>query len=90
MKPTDRSRWLEQCRDLLTITPAPDAGPRNQTILPFLVELLEAAQDTASAVAENAIDDFRPIPPDATDRLNRILDNIAHQVYMASDVAPLD
>lgn len=50
----------------------PDSGPRNQPLLPLLVGLLDAAQATAKAVADNAWDDCLPLDRKlATDLANQ-------------------
>jgi hypothetical protein len=40
----------------------PAAGVRNEPLLPLLVGLLDAAQVTANAIADNAWDDCHPLP----------------------------
>ncbi len=47
----------------------PAAGVRNDPLLPLLVGLLDAAQVTAKAVADNAWDDCQPLPKELADDL---------------------
>jgi hypothetical protein len=50
----------------------PDSGRRNNPLLPLLVGLLDAAQQVADAVADNAWDESRPL-----DR--KLMADLAHQ-----------
>ena len=57
----------------------PDSGPLNQPLLPLLVALLDAAQVTAAAVADNAWDSGQPIPAE----LRQELESLAVQIQLA-------
>jgi hypothetical protein len=47
----------------------PDSGRRNQPILPLLVGLIDATQQVAYAVADNAWDESIPLDRELTDYL---------------------
>jgi hypothetical protein len=66
---------------LLTV---PDVGPRNQPLLPLLLGLLDAAQVTASAVADNAWDSAPFLPRDLVSDLAKQCRSIAAALESAS------
>ena len=61
------------------LMPTPDCGPLNQPLLPLLVALLDAANVTALAIADNAWDSGQPLPVE----LKQELACIAHQIQAA-------
>ena len=69
---------------LLTV---PDVGPRNQPLLPLLLGLLDAAQVTASAVADNAWDSSRPLDRKLVADLAKQCCRIALALESATDPA---
>ena len=69
---------------LLTV---PDVGPRNQPLLPLLLGLLDAAQVTASAVADNAWDGSRPLDRELVADLAKQCRGIALALESATDPA---
>ena len=62
-----------------SLMPLPDCGPLNRPLLPLLVALLDAAQVTAAAVADNAWDSGQPIPAE----LRQELESLAVQIQLA-------
>jgi len=72
--PSDASR-------LITL---PDSGIRNQTILPLLVGLLDATQQVARAVADNAWDESLPLDRELMTDLCRQSRAIATAIESAS------
>jgi len=62
------------------------AGARNnESLLALLLALLDAAQVTASAVADNAFDDCRPLPRDFAAGLAAQARRIADDLTNAAD-----
>lgn len=61
------------------------AGPRNEPLLPLLIALLDATKVVASACADNAWDDCRPIDRQLTTDLARQAQAIAADITNASD-----
>lgn len=68
---------------LLTL---PDAGPRNQPLLPLLVGLIDAAGVTAHAAADNAWDAARPLDRELVGDLARQCRSIALALESAATV----
>ena len=66
---------------LLTL---PDCGRRNQPILPLLVGLLDATQQVAQAVADNAWDESLPLDRELMTDLARQSRDIATAIETAS------
>ena len=62
-----------------SLMPLPDCGPLNRPLLPLLVALLDAAQVTAAAIADNAWDSGQPIPAELTQELV----SVAVQIQLA-------
>jgi hypothetical protein len=60
-------------------------GPRNEPLLPLLIALLDATKVVASACADNAWDDCRPIDRQLTTDLARQAKAIAADITNASD-----
>ena len=69
---------------LLTL---PDAGPRNQPLLPLLVGLIDAAGVTACAAADNAWDAARPLDRELVADLARQCRSIALALENAATVS---
>jgi hypothetical protein len=63
----------------------PDSGRRNNPILPLLVGLLDATQQVAQAVADNAWDESRPLDRKLMANLARQSRAIATAIESASD-----
>lgn len=63
----------------------PDSGPLNQPLLPLLVALLDAANVTADAVADNAWDGGQPIPAELMQELDSLVVQIRLSVVNAAD-----
>ena len=72
--PSDASR-------LITL---PDSGRRNQPILPLLVGLIDATQQVAQAVADNAWDESLPLDRELMTDLARQSRDIATAIETAS------
>ena len=72
---------------LLTL---PDAGPRNQPLLPLLVGLIDAAGVTARAAADNACDAARPLDRELVADLARQCRAIALELESAAAVSELN
>lgn len=62
----------------------PDSGLRNQPLLPLLVGLIDAAQVTANAIADNAWEESLPLDRELSADLARQLRAIASAVESAS------
>jgi len=62
----------------------PASGARNQPLLPLLVGLLDAAQATAKAVADNAWDDCLPLDRQMATDLAKQCRAIAYEIENAS------
>ncbi|ATS93207.1 hypothetical protein SLBS1_A35 [Synechococcus phage S-LBS1] len=62
----------------------PDSGRRNNPILPLLVGLLDAAQQVARAVADNAWDESLPLDRELMHDLARQSRGIASAIESAS------
>ena len=75
-------RHVEQ---LITL---PDVGRSNQPLLPLLVGLLDAAQVTAAAAADNAWDDCLPLDPELANDLAKQCRGIARQLENATGCRP--
>jgi hypothetical protein len=63
----------------------PDSGRRNGPILPLLVGLLDAAQQVACAIADNAWDESLPLDRELMTDLARQSRAIAASIESASD-----
>jgi hypothetical protein len=62
----------------------PDSGCRNQPILPLLVGLIDATQQVAQAVADNAWDESFPLDRELTADLAKQARRIASIIESAS------
>jgi hypothetical protein len=62
----------------------PDSGRRNQPLLPLLIGLIDAAQVTAQAIADNAWDESLPLDRDLMHDLARQARLIASVLESAS------
>ena len=62
----------------------PDSGRRNNPILPLLVGLLDAVEQVAQAVADNAWDESRPLNRELMSDLARQSRGIATAIETAS------
>ena len=62
----------------------PDSGRRNNPILPLLVGLIDATQQVAQAVADNAWDESRPLDRELMSDLARQSRAIATSIETAS------
>lgn len=65
-----------------------DPGRLNRPVLPLLVALLDAAQAVATAMAENAWDDFTPINAGLAAGLVQQTQQIAQQIQSATHATP--
>jgi hypothetical protein len=63
----------------------PDSGRRNQPLLPLLIGLIDAAQVTAQAIADNAWDESLPLDRDLMHDLAKQSRAIASAIESASD-----
>lgn len=63
----------------------PDSGARNQPLLPLLVGLLDAAQQVACAIADNAWDESLPLDRELMTDLACQSRGIAASIESASD-----
>jgi hypothetical protein len=63
----------------------PDVGRRNKPLLPLLVGLLDAAQQVACAIADNAWDESLPLDRDLMHDLAKQARAIASAIESASD-----
>ena len=63
----------------------PDSGRRNQPLLPLLIGLIDAAQVTAQAIADNAWDESFPLDRDLMHDLAKQARAIAIAIESASD-----
>ena len=70
--------------DVNRLITLPDSGCRNNPILPLLVGLLDAAQQVAQAVADNAWDESRPLNRELMSDLARQSRVIATAIETAS------
>lgn len=65
-----------------------DPGRLNRPVLPLLVALLDSAQAVATAMAENAWDDFTPINAGLAAGLVQQTQQIAKQIQSATHATP--
>ena len=70
--------------DVNRLITLPDSGRRNNPLLPLLVGLLDAAQQVAEAVADNAWDESRPLNRELMSDLARQSRVIATAIETAS------
>ena len=70
--------------DVNRLITLPDSGRRNNPILPLLVGLLDAAQQVAQAVADNAWDESLPLDRELMSDLARQSRAIATAIETAS------
>ena len=71
--------------DVEQLITLPDSGRRNQPILPLLVGLIDATQQVAQAVADNAWDESIPLDRKLMADLARQSRAIATTIESASD-----
>jgi hypothetical protein len=70
--------------DVNRLITLPDSGRRNQPLLPLLVGLLDATQQVAQAVADNAWDESLPLDRELMSDLARQSRAIATAIETAS------
>ena len=70
--------------DVNRLMPLPDSGRRNNPILPLLVGLIDATQQVAQAVADNAWDESLPLDRELMSDLARQSRAIATAIETAS------
>jgi len=70
--------------DVEQLITLPDSGRRNQPILPLLVGLIDATQQVAHAVADNAWDESFPLDRELTADLAKQARRIASIIESAS------
>ena len=70
--------------DVNRLTTLPDSGRRNNPILPLLVGLIDATQQVAQAVADNAWDESLPLDRELMSDLARQSRAIATAIETAS------